>query len=137
MSIAYVDTNVFIRYFTKDHPELARKAGEFLDQVIEGKQEIVVLDTVIAEIIYVLTSKRLYGLSRLKASKMVESLVGLKSVRLSNKRRMVRALELYAQTKFDFVDCLLVANVESVPEAGLCSFEQGYQQFEQIRVVRI
>lgn len=137
MSIAYVDTNVFVRYFTKDEPELARKAGEFLDQVIEGKQEIVVLDTVIAEIIYVLTSKRLYSLSRLKASKMVESLVGLKSVRVGNKRRMVRALELYAQTKFDFVDCLLVANVEAVPEAGLCSFETGYQQFEQITLVKL
>ena len=137
MSVAYVDTNVFIRYFTKDQPELARKAGEFLHQVIEGKQEIIVLDAVIAEIIYALTAPRLYGLSRLKASKMVESLVDLKSVRVANKRRMLRALELYAQTKFDFVDCLLVANVEAVPEAGLCSFEGDYQQFKQIRVVRI
>ena len=131
----FIDTNVLIRYFTADQPEQADRAAQLIDQVIEGKQEIAVLEAVIVEAIHVLTSPRLYNVPIPQACQMIESLVRLPSVKVSKKGQILRALSHFAKTKMDFVDCLLVATVEQTPGTSLYSFEKDFKKFPHITVL--
>lgn len=47
------DTNILIRYLTRDDETLYAKAKEFFDKIKEGSTRAVILESVIAECIYV------------------------------------------------------------------------------------
>jgi predicted nucleic-acid-binding protein len=64
MALSYIDTNIIIRYLTKDDPVQSQIAQKFVDEVIDGKREVTLLDTVVFEAVSVLTSKQLYQLPR-------------------------------------------------------------------------
>ena len=60
----YLDTNVLVRYLTKDDPDLAARAYEILQEVEQGTRPIFMTEAVLAEVIYVLSSKKLYNIPR-------------------------------------------------------------------------
>lgn len=64
----FLDTSVLVRYLTDDPPALALKSAA----VIDGGEDLLVTDVVIAETAYVLTS--VYGVSR---EAVVDSLIAL------------------------------------------------------------
>jgi len=49
------DTNIIVRYLIKDDQNLFAKAKTFFDKVKKGVERIVILESVIAECVYVLT----------------------------------------------------------------------------------
>ena len=54
----FVDTNIFIRYLTRDDESKAQACYKLFQQVREGDEELFTTETVIAEIAYVLSSPR-------------------------------------------------------------------------------
>jgi predicted nucleic acid-binding protein len=52
------DTNTIVRYLVADDPALHEKAKEFFDKVKHGGFKAVILESVIAECMYVLTKIR-------------------------------------------------------------------------------
>jgi len=66
------DTNILIRYLTRDDEPLYVRAKEFFDKVKEGSTRAIILESVIAECIYVLT--KIYKVPKNKAA---ESLIDI------------------------------------------------------------
>lgn len=80
-SMKLIDANVILRCILDDHPEMSVKAKEIISQGVYTKPEI------IAEVVYVL--QKVYSVQRPQIKQF--------------------ALDLYAGTSLDFVDCLLGA----------------------------
>ena len=60
------DTNVIVRYLIADDPTLHGRAKEFFDKVKNGSLKALILESVIAECIYVLT--KIYKVPRDQAA---------------------------------------------------------------------
>ena len=95
------DTNILVRYLTRDDEKAADKAAE----IIRGGVEI--LPETVPELVYVLTSRGLYGMPRTVVAESVEAL--LDEVTVDRKNVIKHALKIYQDTRLDFVDCLLIA----------------------------
>jgi len=127
MPIPFLDTNIIIRYLTQDDPIQAARAKQILDQVAAGTLEVTTSETIIGEVVFVLSSKVLYNLPRNEIRRHLTNILGLKGLRLPYKRMYLRALELYATTpKLDFVDALSVAHMERRKLSTIISFDGDF-----------
>ena len=99
MSKILVDTNVVLRYLLRDN-EIQSQIAKVL---IESGARL--LPEVLMETSHVL--RTFYGIDRPDISKQL--LTVLRWVEMENKDVMIRAVEIFAETKLDFVDCILVA----------------------------
>ncbi|MCM1087297.1 MAG: PIN domain-containing protein [Muribaculaceae bacterium] len=94
-----IDTNVILRFVLNDNDEMAKLATEVIVSGAYTKPEI------IAEVVYVL--KSVYSTPRDKIKSIIRGLSAI--IRIENADCVVYAIDLFASTSLDFVDCLLVA----------------------------
>lgn len=101
------DTNAIIRYLLGDHPTLSPKAEEFFARVRTGEQKVLILESVIAESIYVLI--KAYGVPRTRAASGLMGLLNYRGVSNQDRMALLDALALFNTSKLDIVDCLVIA----------------------------
>lgn len=94
-----IDANVILRYLLNDDQEMARKAKAVIEGGAYTKPEI------IAEVVYVL--KGVYHATREDIRIFILEM--LKSIRCADSEAVSCAVDVYATTSLDFVDCLLIA----------------------------
>lgn len=94
-----IDANVILRYLLNDNPEMAQQAKAVIEAGAYTKPEI------IAEVVYVL--KGVYHATRSDIRTFIKEL--LNSVLCTEGDKVSYAVDVYADTTLDFVDCLLVA----------------------------
>jgi len=128
----FLDANVILRYLTRDHPDHSQRAYAFLRRVETGEIEATITEAVIAEVVHVLSSKILYNVSRAEIQAQLVATLTLKGMRLRAKGTYIRALDIYATTNLDFVDALLVAQVEQTKDATLVSFDRDYNKIASV-----
>ena len=133
MEVAFLDTNIIIRFITQDNPDHAARAHRFLQEVEAGKRNVTTSEGVIVEAIYVLSSKRLYNLSRQEIQRHLTNVLSLQGVKLSNKKVYLRALELYANSTIDFVDALTIAQMRQRKLTTIISFDRDFDGIPNIK----
>ena len=111
--ITIIDTNVVLRYLLRDHEAFYKKAESLFDQAFSGKKRIFLLDTVIAEVIYVLSG--LYEVKRQEIAQILKDLLKAKGIITSDKDVLFDALTIFAEKNLDFVDCLICAYSKKFP----------------------
>jgi predicted nucleic-acid-binding protein len=115
------DTNTIIRYLVKDDLALYSKAKDFFDRVKNGSVKAVILESVIAECIYVLT--KIYKVPKEKAAGSLIDILRYKGIANNDKRELIHALTLFSEQGIDIVDCILYAKAAS-SDAHLFSFDE-------------
>jgi len=106
-NIVIVDANVVLRYLLEDDDKSFKKAKEFFEEVFSGKKVAYLLQSVIAEIVYVL--KGIYKVERKEISDILIELLKRKNIKTEDKNIVINALKIYADKNLDFVDCLICA----------------------------
>ncbi len=101
------DTNTIIRYLVKDDITLHNKARDFFDKVKDGATKAIILESVIAECIYVLT--KIYHVPRDKAAASLIDILHYKGISNDDQNDLIRALTLFRDKGIDIVDCILCA----------------------------
>lgn len=101
------DTNTIVRYLVGDHPLHAVKAKVFFDKVRSGEVKALVLESVIAECIYVLT--KVYRVPRGRAAGSLIDILRYKGIANGDQQELIRALSLFSEKSLDIVDCILLA----------------------------
>lgn len=130
----WLDTNILIRYFTKDDPTKAQRCLELLRRVRQGAEEITTSETIIAEVTYVLT--RHYNLSHSEIASLLRPVLSLKGLRLPNKRMLLRALDLFeTHARLDFEDALGIAHMERLEVTDILSYDTDFDGIQGIRRV--
>ena len=132
----YLDTNVLVRYLTKDDPDLAARAYAVLQEVEQGTRPIFMIEAVLAEVIYVLSSKKLYNIPRPEIVKRILPVIMLKDLRIgckpSDKQVYTDALHLYETTTLDFPDVLIISHMRHDGAQGVISFDTDFDHFPDI-----
>ena len=134
--MVHIDTNIIIRYLTKDDPEKAKRVYGLFQMVARGEEDIAVTEAVIAEVIYVLSSKRLYNLPRAEIVMRLQPILLLKGLhtgcRPTDKAMYTQALHIYATTPLDFTDAIILARMQQEGEKIVYSFDADFDRFPGI-----
>jgi len=101
------DTNTIVRYLVSDDPALYAKARDFFDKVKNGGARAVILESVIAECVYVLT--KIYKVPRGRAAGSLIDILRYKGIANDDCQKLIRALSLFPKLGLDIVDCILCA----------------------------
>lgn len=100
-----LDTNVLIRYITRDSPEQYRAAKGFLESTCTQEEPGYVNVIVLCEIVWVLTSA--YDATKNEVVRVIDQLLRTQQLHLQHRDQVRAALEQYKQEDVGFPDCLL------------------------------
>ena len=102
-----IDANVLLRYLLKDDETLFKKAYELLERVKDGKEFIIIPESVLAECVYVLL--RIYKVDRQIITEKLKLLFLYKGVVNPDKEDLIDSINLFGKTNLSIVDCILCA----------------------------
>ncbi|MBI4200888.1 MAG: type II toxin-antitoxin system VapC family toxin [Chloroflexi bacterium] len=131
----FLDTNILLRYLTRDDEAKAQASLGLLSRVERGEEVVVTSDLVIAEVVFNLQSPRQYGLSRDHIRQLVEPIVELRGLRLANKGLYRRAFDLFCDKRISFVDAYNAAYMESRGVTEVYSYDTEFDRVEGVRRV--
>jgi len=109
-NIYLIDTNVIIRFLTRDDERLYREAERIMARIENNEMKAMLLESVLAECVYVL--KGVYGVERPLIASLLKKILLLRGIRMPNKGIYLDALDYFETHNLDFVDCLLHAFCE-------------------------
>ena len=127
------DTNILIRYLTRDDEPLYVRAKEFFDKVKEGSMRAVILESVIAECVNVLT--KIYKAPKNKAAESLIDILRYKGIANLDRGELIRALTLFSERDIDIVDCILCVKA-SGPNTSLFSFDSELNKMSEDHITR-
>ena len=126
----FLDTNIILRYLTRDDESKAEACYRLFQRVKQGEEELFTCEAIVTEVAYVLSSPRApYRLSHEDVRARLLPVLTLRGVRLPQKRVYLRALDLYASSPFlDFEDALAVAHVEHRGLTEIVSYDKDFDR---------
>ena len=105
------DTNTILRYLLGDVPLLSSKASAFFEKVRVGKEKVIILESVLAECVYVLI--KFYKVPKAEVAEKLKGLLLYKGVANEDKKDLVEALNIFSGQGIDIVDCILCAKTRN------------------------
>ncbi len=105
------DTNTIVRYLVADDLVLHDKAREFFDRVQHDGVKAIILESVIAECMYILT--KIYKVPRVRAAGSLIDVLRYKGIANDDQQELILALTLCSEHGLDIVDCILCAKAKS------------------------
>ena len=129
----FLDTNVFLRYLTKDDSTKAQRCYELFQRIKRKETLATTSESVLAEVVYVLSSASLYRQPRENVRALLLPLVSLPGLRVPHRRSFLRALDLYASTSLDFEDTLTIAHMERLKLTTILSYDQDFDRIKGIQ----
>ena len=129
----FLDTNIVLRHLLNDDPVQSPACFALIEAIERGEVSAWTSHLVIAELVFVLSSKKTYNLSRPEVRDRLLPLISLPNLRISQKRLFGRIFELYASLPIDLVDCYHAALLESRKEAELYSYDAHFDRIEGLR----
>jgi predicted nucleic acid-binding protein len=122
------DANIVLRHLTGGPGERARRerkiAARLLADIEGGNESGSVSDAVLAEMVFILSSSRHYGLSREHVADLLLPILSLPGIQLSNRRAVLSALSLWVEEgPLSFVDALALC-LARANDAQLATFDE-------------
>ncbi|MGH1393067.1 MAG: PIN domain-containing protein [Trichormus sp.] len=99
-----VDTNILVRYLTKDDEKQWQQATE----IIESGEQCFIANIVLCELVWVLRGKP-YQFSKEEISNTIDLILQCANFELENRSVIYQALQRFKQGKADFSDYLIGA----------------------------
>ena len=127
----FIDTNLFIRYFTRDEEEKAQRVLALLKRVEKGEEKITTSSLVIFETIFTLES--FYKVSKQQVKELMLPILNLKGLKLPDKELYQQALDNYVKKNISFVDAF---NATFILKKGIKQIYSYDEDFDKIRGIK-
>ncbi len=86
----------------------------------------------IAEVVYVLSSKEVYHLGRDEVRARLYPLLSIPGLKLPRRQVYLHALDVYAQYPIDFEDALTVAQMSHAKIQALYSYDRSFDRVPEL-----
>jgi len=127
----FLDTNIFLRYFTKDDEKKAYDVLELLKRIERNEEKVITSPLVIFEVIFTLQSY--YKLPREQIKELLLTVLNLRGLKLPFKSVFEKAFEMFPQVNIPFAD---IFNYYFMVEEGIkeiYSYDEDFDKFEGIK----
>ena len=124
----FIDTNIFIRYLARDDPAKTHACQALFQRVNLGEIIVTTSEAIITEVVYVLTSKRLYNMPRDQVRALLYPILTMRGLNLTHRATYLRALDLFTSSNLDYEDTLAIAHMERRNLTELVSYDRGFDK---------
>ena len=131
MKAAFIDTNIFLRYLTKDDASKYDKCREIFKKCVEGKLELVTSVIVIAELIWTLLSY--YKVQKADVIEKISILVSTDNLYIPDKDIITDALVLYSRKSIDYIDAYNAVFMRHYGFEEIYSYDEDFDAVENIK----
>lgn len=131
--LRFLDTNILLRHLTNDDPDKAQSCLALIRSIEQGEMVVWTSELVIAKLVFVLSNKKTYGLSREAVRDVLLPLINLPGLKIPHKRLYGRIFELYTSHAIDYVDAYHAAIMEYRGDLELYSYDTDFDQVPEIR----
>jgi predicted nucleic acid-binding protein len=128
MSMPFLDANILLRHLTNDDPASGRACLALMQAIEQREIRAWTSDLVIAEVVFVLSSKRLYNLERETIRDLLLPLINLPGLKIAHKRLYRRVFELYTTLPIDYVDAFHAALMEKQGTRKILSYDKHFDR---------
>ena len=125
-----LDTNVLIRFLLGDHAKHSPAARALFTDACDGRCVLILTEVAVAESVWVLHS--FYNIGREKITEGLGKVILSAGVRCLRRDQMLNALDRFASTKCDFLDCYLAALAESSGDR-VATFDKDFDRFDDVK----
>ena len=125
MAKILLDTNLIIRFLVHDDPEKALRVKKVL---LDPKNTNALLDTVVAEIIWVLSSY--YEQDKFSIVEKIRALVHVDTI-VCNKSLLDRSLTVWENNNISFIDSYIIATAEQ-ENLKIYSYDNKFDKVQSI-----
>jgi predicted nucleic acid-binding protein len=129
--VTFLDTNIFLRYLTRDDETKAEACKQLFERLDRGEEQATTSESVVAEVVYVLSARTGagYGLSASEVAGRLKPLLSLSGLKLEKKQTFYRALDVYSANAFlDFEDALSVAHIERHGLSDITGYDTDFDR---------
>jgi len=130
MENKFVDTNVFLRYLTKDDQSKYQRCREMFRWALEGDMNISTSGMVIAELIWTLLSY--YKVPKAEVIEKVSVILGTENLFVPDKDVLADALVLFARKNIDFIDAYNAVFMKYKGLREIYSYDEDFETIEDI-----
>jgi uncharacterized protein len=130
MSIGFLDTNILLRFLTRDDERKARCALELLMRVERGEEKVITSPLVIFETVYTLQS--FYKVPRQTIKEQVLSIISMRSLHLPDKNIFYQAFNFYVTKNISFADAYNAAYMLAEGISNIYSWDKDFDKIEGI-----
>ena len=131
----FIDANVFLRFITKDDERKKWKIFKLFELADKGRVDLITLEVVIAEVVYILFSKKLYSLSAKKIKLVLTPIIEMRGLKMARKSTVLLALSHMVDKKIDFKDALIAASMVKQKIKEVYSYDRDFDKFKKIKRV--
>ena len=128
-----LDTNVLIRYLTRDNPEQAEAARALLQGLTTNGPGFICREVVI-EVVWVL--ERSYRFSRERIANIVVELVATDTLVIEDDNDVAQAAAAYREGSADFSDLMILAAANRVGAQPLYTFDRRFARLDGTELVK-
>ena len=128
-----LDTNVLIRYLTRDNPEQAEAARALLQGLTTNGPGFICREVVI-EVVWVL--ERSYRFSRERIANIVVELVATDTLVIEDDNDVAQAAAVYREGSADFSDLMILAAANRVGAQPLYTFDRRFARLDGTELVK-
>ena len=121
----YVDTNIVIRYLTRDDLEKAKQVRQRLIEARKGTLRLIITSFTAIEILFVL--RNYYNIKKYEAIDKLQTFLSPDFIHVERKEVVLEALLLYKTLNIDFVD-LLNWTIAKDDKAKILSFDKDFDK---------
>lgn len=127
-----VDTNVLVRFFTGDPPEMAARSRRLVEDADAGRTTLVVFPIIVAEVFYTLES--FYEMNRKTVAEKLFTFLQCRGIEATEASRVLDALRRCRDRNAHFADAYLAASAFELNEV-IASFDRDFDKFKEIKRV--
>lgn len=131
MEKKFIDTNIFLRYLTKDNPLMYDKCREVFKNAIEGKASLATSSLVIAELIWTLSSY--YKVPKEDVIEKVSIIISTENLHIPDKDIIADAIVLYSRKNIDYIDAYNAVFMKYNGLDEIYSYDKDFDMFEDIK----
>jgi predicted nucleic acid-binding protein len=130
MSICFLDTNILLRFLTRDDEQKAQQALNLLMRIERGEEKVITSPLVIFETVYTLQS--FYKVPRQQIKEQVLSIISMRSLHLPDKSLYHRAFDLYITKNISFADAYNAVYMQSEEVSNIYSWDRDFDKIDGI-----
>jgi len=130
----FLDTNILLRYFTRDDEEKAQSSLKLLQRVERNEEKVLTSPLVIFETLFTLQSY--YKLPRNEIRDLINLVLNLRGLKLEHKDIFERALELYAEETMKGISFADIFNYCFMLKLGVheaYSYDEDFDRMEGVK----
>jgi uncharacterized protein len=130
MPACFLDTNILLRFLTRDDEQKAQQALDLLLRIERGEEKVITSPLIIFETIF--TLQKLYKVPRDIIKEQVLSIISLRSLHLQDKSLYPRAFDLYVSKNISFADAYNAVYMHSEEIAQIYTWDKDFDKIEGI-----